>query len=233
MMWEAFLRSPWGGRSCLILLLIPLLLFGCTRELEEKLAGKEPSSPGLQTDLREVRDKLTILEASYAKQSEELAGVQRQRNDLTAEIKTLEATRATLEQSLTQSQAELAERLQSFDRLRHAQHTLTGQVGDRDTRIKEMTQQQAHMSERIRTLEQTRIEREQALTATQQELTQQQQAMSALQQEHQVLADRLQVRETEVRQIAQEKEGLQVQVAKLEGAAEPAAHRPDSPAPSP
>ena len=30
-MWEAFLRSPWGGRSCLILLLIPLLLLGCTQ----------------------------------------------------------------------------------------------------------------------------------------------------------------------------------------------------------
>ena len=124
MIWEVFLRSPWGGRSCLILLLIPLLLLGCTRELEEKLAGKERELSGLQTDLREVRDKLTNLEASYAKQSAELAGVQRQGNDLAAEIKTLEATRATLEQSLTQSQAELAERLQSLDRLRQEQHTL-------------------------------------------------------------------------------------------------------------
>ena len=58
MMREVFLGAPWGGRSCLILLLVPLLLFGCTRELEEKLAGKERELSGIQTALSEVQDKL-------------------------------------------------------------------------------------------------------------------------------------------------------------------------------
>ena len=58
---EVFLGSPWGGRSCLVLLLVPLLLFGCTRELEEKLAGKERELSDIQTALSEVQDKLARL----------------------------------------------------------------------------------------------------------------------------------------------------------------------------
>ena len=137
---EVFLGSLWGVRSGLILLLLPLLLFfGCTRELEEKLAGKERELSDIQTALKEVQDKLATLEASHAKQSAELGQVERQRNELTGQIKALDETRATLAQSLTQSQAELAERLQSLDRLRQEQQALTSQVGERDTRIQEMT----------------------------------------------------------------------------------------------
>src|SRR5919109_1384237 len=107
MMREVLFGSPLDGRPFLILLLVPVFLFGCTRQLEEKLAGKERELSDVQTALQEVQDKLTTLEAVHAKQTEELHQVERQRNDLTGQISTLEETRAALEQSLTQSQAEL------------------------------------------------------------------------------------------------------------------------------
>jgi len=87
-----------------------------------------------------------------------LRRVEQQRNDLTGQIKTLEDTRAVLEQSLAQSQAELAERQQTLDRRRQDQQALASQLGDRDSRIQEMAQQGAALSQRIHELERKQSE---------------------------------------------------------------------------
>ena len=155
---DVLLGSPFGSRLFLILLLVPLGFFGCTRELEEKLAGKERELSDTQITLKGVQDKLTALEASYAQQSEASRQLEQQRNDLTGQIKTLEDTRAMLEQSLAQSQAELAERQQTLDRRRQDQQALASQLGDRDSRIQEMAQQGAALSQRIHELERKQSE---------------------------------------------------------------------------
>ena len=150
-------------------LVIALLLLGCTRELEEKLAGKERELSDTQTALKGVQEKLAALDATHAKQSEQVREVERQRDDLIAHVKTLEETRATLEQSLSQSQAELTQRQQALDRLLQDQQTLTGQLTDREARIAESTRQREELGQQVRTLEQSKLSQEQALTKAQEE----------------------------------------------------------------
>src|SRR5262245_17218637 len=101
MMRDVFLGWSLGSRLFLASLMIPLLVLGCTRELEEKLAGKDRELSDTQTALKGVQDKLAALDAAQAERSEQMREVERQRNALSAQAKTLEETRATLEQSLS------------------------------------------------------------------------------------------------------------------------------------
>jgi len=72
---------------------------------------------------------LATLQDTYTKQSDALRQIERQRDDLTAQLKTLEDTRATLEQSVAHSQTELAERQHTLNGLLQERQALTSQLG--------------------------------------------------------------------------------------------------------
>jgi ABC-type transport system involved in cytochrome bd biosynthesis fused ATPase/permease subunit len=76
MMRDVFLRWTLGGRLIVALLAVPLLSVGCTRELEEKLAGRERELSETQAALKTAQDQLATLEATHLKQGEQLREVE-------------------------------------------------------------------------------------------------------------------------------------------------------------